>query len=84
MKDVQATGEVIIPQKRTSSTLKLEFSGSFWPSWIRIRIPNARPDPQHWYKDIAEAMLVSVSCFDFRNPLATTAVSQHRGWNEFS
>ncbi len=23
----------------------LHFYGSFWPSWIRIRIPNADPDP---------------------------------------
>ncbi len=48
--DVQAIGEVFIPQKRTSSTRKFEFAsicGSFWPSWIRIRflIPNADPDP---------------------------------------
>jgi len=40
------------PQKRTSSTLKHENSilffyicGSFFPSWIRIRIQNADPDP---------------------------------------
>ncbi len=46
IKDVQATEEVIIPQKRTSSTSTLYF----WPSWIWIRIQptkmNANPDPQ--------------------------------------
>jgi hypothetical protein len=41
--------EVFIPQKRTSSTSKLEFSSLLWVilfllSWIRIRIPNADPD----------------------------------------
>jgi hypothetical protein len=30
IKDVQATGEVFIPQKRTSSTSKLEFSSLLW------------------------------------------------------
>ncbi len=48
IKDVQATCEAFIPQKRTSSTSKLaflHFCGSFCPSWIRIRIPNADPDP---------------------------------------
>jgi hypothetical protein len=34
----------------------LNVCGSFWPSWIRIRIPNADPDPadpdpQHWSKE---------------------------------
>ncbi len=44
IKDAQATGEVFSPQKWTSSTLKDEnsvlfyFFGSFFPSWIRIRI----------------------------------------------
>ncbi len=57
----QATGEAFGPPKRTSSTSKLDFflhfCRSFWPSWIRIRIPNADPDPdqadpdpQHWKK----------------------------------
>jgi hypothetical protein len=47
--DVQAT-EDFSPQKRTSSTSKhevsllLNFRGSFLPSWIRIRIPDADPD----------------------------------------
>ncbi len=35
--------------KREHLSLKnlnyLHFCGSFWPSWIRIRIPNADPDP---------------------------------------
>jgi hypothetical protein len=30
MKNVQATGEVFIPQKRTSGTSKLEISSLFW------------------------------------------------------
>jgi hypothetical protein len=43
MKDVQATGEALNPQKRTSSTSKLEMSFClflwiFLPSWIRNRI----------------------------------------------
>jgi hypothetical protein len=48
IKDVQAIGEVIIPQKKTASTSKFKFSslcGLFWPTWFRIRIPNADPDP---------------------------------------
>jgi hypothetical protein len=56
IKDVQASGKVFIPQKRTFSTSKLNFlhyCWSFWPSWIRILIPilnadPADPDTQHW------------------------------------
>jgi hypothetical protein len=48
--DVQATGEVFIPQKKTSSTSKFELSSLLWVIWpfwirIRIRITNADPDP---------------------------------------
>jgi hypothetical protein len=50
IKDVKATEEVFIPEKRTSSTSETEFlhfRGLFLPSWkrIRIRSPNADPDP---------------------------------------
>jgi hypothetical protein len=60
IKDFQATGEVFIPQKKTTSTSKLEFSslvvhfgstGSGSVFSMRIRIPiqptkmNADPDP---------------------------------------
>ncbi len=47
-KCVQATGEVFIPQKRTSSTSKLEFSSLLWfilALLDRICIPNADPNP---------------------------------------
>jgi hypothetical protein len=55
--NVQATGAVFIPQKRTCSTSKLEFSSLLWvflaivdpdsvlPIRIRIRIPNSDLDP---------------------------------------
>jgi hypothetical protein len=50
MKDAQATGEALSPQKGTSSTSRHQkfftfFYGceSFLPSWIRI---HADPDPQ--------------------------------------
>ncbi len=59
IKDVQATGEVFIPQKTTSSTSKLKFSSLLWVILatgsgsvfqMRIRIQptkmNADPDPQ--------------------------------------
>jgi hypothetical protein len=52
IKDAQATGEAFSPQKRISRTSKHDnsgtffyFSGSFLPSWIRIRNLNADPDP---------------------------------------
>jgi hypothetical protein len=60
MKDVQATGEPIKPQKRTSSTSKPEISKlfknifvghDFFLSWIRIQpniINSADPDPKPW------------------------------------
>jgi hypothetical protein len=39
--DVQASGEVFIPQKKTSSTSKLEFSSLLWVILaLRIHIPN--------------------------------------------
>jgi len=41
-KDVQATREVFISQKRTSSTSKLDTSSLLWdllPSWIWIPVP---------------------------------------------
>ena len=64
-KDAQATGETFSHQKRTSSTSKHEnsillffISGSFLPSWIRIRIQqlklmriHADPDPQPCIED---------------------------------
>ncbi len=41
MKEVQATGEALIPQQKlTSSTLS-----RLLHSWIRIRIPDKAPDP---------------------------------------
>ncbi len=48
-KDVQATGEVFIPQKRTSNTSKVRFV-HFWvilvpPDPDPIRIPSADPNP---------------------------------------
>jgi hypothetical protein len=50
-KDDQATGEASSPQKRTSDTENtsltsffLLFCGSFLPTWILIRLPNADPD----------------------------------------
>jgi hypothetical protein len=42
IKDVQATGEVFTPQKKTSSTSKLEFSSLFW-----VILALLDPDPQH-------------------------------------
>jgi hypothetical protein len=59
IKDIQATGEVFIPQKRTSGTSKLKFSSLLWVIFgplgfgcvfpMRIRIQptkmNKDPDP---------------------------------------
>jgi hypothetical protein len=45
---VQATGEVFIPRKRDLALQNLKFlhfCGSFWPSWIQFRVPNADQDP---------------------------------------
>ncbi len=48
IKDVQATGEVFIPQIEQPKLRNLElfhfFCGSFLAAWIRIRIPNADPE----------------------------------------
>jgi hypothetical protein len=41
-KDGQATGEAFSPQKRTSSTSKLEFSSLFW---VILALLNPDPDP---------------------------------------
>jgi hypothetical protein len=48
IKDVQAAGEVFSPQRKHLALEKLNFlhfCGSFRPSLIQIRIPNADPDP---------------------------------------
>jgi hypothetical protein len=51
IKDYQATEEAFSPQKRTSSTSKLEifkffyFCGSFLPFWIQLPNPDPDSDP---------------------------------------
>jgi hypothetical protein len=42
IKDVQATGEVFISQKKTTSTSKLKFS-SLW--WVILALLDPDPDP---------------------------------------
>jgi hypothetical protein len=66
IKDVQAAEEAFSPQKRTSSTSKheiflifLNFCGAFFPSWIRIRIPN--PDSE---SGLRIRILIRIHCFD--------------------
>jgi hypothetical protein len=55
IKDVKATGEAFIPQKKTSNTSKLKFSSFLWVILARIRIdpyfriPNANPYPEHFF-----------------------------------
>jgi hypothetical protein len=53
MSFVQATGEVFIPQKRISSTLKIEISSLLWVIFALLDPDaadkmKANPDPQHW------------------------------------
>jgi hypothetical protein len=49
MKDVQATGEDSSPQENNQHFARIHFfflfCGSFLPTWIRVRIPDADPDP---------------------------------------
>jgi hypothetical protein len=78
IKDVQATGEVFIPQKRTSSTSKHEFFFTFlWiriPIRIRIRIPNADPDPADQNECGSVGMRIHNT--DFYPPFAKTKVAK--------
>jgi hypothetical protein len=66
-KHVQATGEGFSPQKRMSSTFKtlnfflfFYFAWVIFASWIRIRLPNADPDPQHWVEATLIIMVPAV------------------------
>ncbi len=45
MKDVQAAGEAFRALQNMEIFHFFDFCESFSPSWIRVRIPNADPDP---------------------------------------
>ncbi len=46
MKDVQATGEALSPQKRTSSTSNMKFLHFFLFLWVIFALLDPDPDPK--------------------------------------
>ncbi len=91
IKYVQIIEEAFSSHKRPSNTSKHEllqiivyFSGSFLPSWIRIRIPNTDPDPQpwfHWRIGTAKAIIMFILDHDpgSRSWFFTHSISRIQG-----